>query len=509
MDRNRFLSGLANVAVVVVTVGLGLAAGEMLFRLNDGYRLGTLALALKPTPSLEDATSTLPYARQIVIDPAFKIDWYGASPQRETTREPPMAMPDDWTRAIESYPPGFLRDELKFLYNEDFLEWACKTGNRTNVLRKYKEKPGFVYAYRQPSGSRNPEYRQVPGSGEGANTFNNFGFRGPDLPFKKPPRTIRLAFLGASTTQNGWPFTYPEFVAEFLRQWAKATDLDVTFDVVNAGRGGETSESIAQIMRNEVAPLRPDIVVYYEGANDLHAHWVVDQPTAEARKAGDGRQFTEMKPLPLERYSALANRVYALLFRRGGPGAEPPKPAHTLKFDIDQKDPDIERADLPFRLPTQIQSIREIAAQSKRIGAELFLSTFVVIAKDGLRLDPEKHRIIWHGLNEEYAPLTYAEIQQMIGFENTVFRKLAAKDHLRLIEVYDYFPQEPDFFADTVHFAQEGGFRLQAWIVAQQLTAYIREQLKDGKLPKPSDADPSEIAWLRQPPIKFDLGCVP
>jgi hypothetical protein len=47
-----------------------------------------------------------------------------------------------------------------------------------------------------------------------------------------------------------------------------------------------------------------------------------------------------------------------------------------------------------------------------------------------------------------------------------------------------------------------------AWIIAQQLTPYLREAIKSGSLPKAAyEPDPKALAWVDQPPIKFDLSC--
>jgi hypothetical protein len=220
--------------------------------------------------------------------------------------------------------------------------------------------------------------------------------------------------------------------------------------------------------------------------------------------------FMHLTYLPLERHSALVDRIYELFLRRGGPAAEPPKPPHKLTFDVTQKDPDIEREDLPFRLHGQVADLRYMATAAKNVGAEFVLTSFVTLVHEGLLLDPERHRIILKGLNDEYSPLTYKEIREAVDFQNAVFRKLARIDHHPFLDVDKYFPQDPDYFADMVHFSTSGGFRLQGWIVAQLLAPSIREAIKSGALPKPAyDANPQEVAWATDPPIKFDLSCLP
>jgi hypothetical protein len=45
----------------------------------------------------------------------------------------------------------------------------------------------------------------VPNSNHGKIVYNSLGFRSPEIPAEKPAQTIRLAFLGSSTTLD--PFT--------------------------------------------------------------------------------------------------------------------------------------------------------------------------------------------------------------------------------------------------------------------------------------------------------------
>ena len=509
---------LANLAVTAVVTCLCLATLELAFRLIDGYRIDQIRLVPREGRSTEPAEASLHYAEQLILDPSFSASWYLTSPV-DYDRSPKYPVPSDWKDAVENYRAShseraFVKDELKFLYNYNWLVEACETGNHSNIIKYYKRFPGFVYAFISSDGSPNPPYRILPrGWPRGQDYYNNFGFRGPDISPHKFERVIRLAFLGASTTANGWPFTYPEYVAHFLRLWAKINKFDVDFDVINAGRGGTDLPIIASIMRYEVAPLHPDIVVYYEGANDFHADSVVRMPDVNALPPYNTsvlRSSMRLKYLPLEQYSALMERVYALLFRRSGLSAEPPKPPHTLTYNLKQADPDIERHDLPFHLHRQIIDLRDMANAAGKIGAEFFLTSFVTLVHDGLLLDPERHRIILQGLNGEYFPMTYAEIREAVNFENAVYRKLARTDHHPFLDVNRYVPQDPVFFSDMVHFSKSGGFRLQGWIVAQLLAPYIRAAIESGKLPKPAyDPDAKAIAWAAEPPIKFDLSCLP
>lgn len=522
MLQGRFVSKrlrnfLGNGVLVGVAVGVSLIAAELGFRTIDGYRLGQLQLVpVANSSTVLPATASLSDARHSMFNKEFDIAWFATDPPNYD-RSPHFSPPADWDQAIKNYKkaPGeraFVESELKFLYNDKWLEDACRTGNKeTRILRYFKRYPGFVYSFRSPDGSINPPYRIVPRGWDSLSTYyNNFGFRGPDIVPRKPDRVIRLAFLGASTTANGWPFTYPEYVVHFLRQWARADKLDVEFDLINAGRGGTNAPIITNILRYEVMPLRPDIVVYYEGANDLHVKPIVQRLDGKQEDRSRPNAFMELHYLPLEQYSALLVRTYALLFRRGGPAAEPPKPPHRLTFDLKQTDPDLTRMDLPFNLPEQIADLRRMAKVTQAGKAIFFMTSFITLVEDGMQLDPERDRLILSALNNEYAPLTYAETRSAVDFQNAVFRKLAKTEHWPFLEVDRYFPQDPTYFGDMVHFKTSNGFRLHGWIVAQLLAPYIKNAIAAGRLPRAGiEPNPEATRWATEPPTKFDLSCYP
>jgi lysophospholipase L1-like esterase len=100
-------------------------------------------------------------------------------------------------------------------------------------------------------------------------SINSRGFRGGEISVPKPAGTLRVAFLGASTTycaevssnEDVWTFQ----VIEAL----KRAFPGAAFDEVNAGVPGYTMDSILKNLELRVVPLQPDIIVIYEAANNL------------------------------------------------------------------------------------------------------------------------------------------------------------------------------------------------------------------------------------------------
>ena len=98
--------------------------------------------------------------------------------------------------------------------------------------------------------------------------INNQGFRGEDFTIEKPPGTIRVLTLGASSTfgyHDRDDETYP-FLLE--RELEQASGGSPRFEVINFAIPHATTDNILAMFQNEGLALDPDFVTFYEGAND-------------------------------------------------------------------------------------------------------------------------------------------------------------------------------------------------------------------------------------------------
>lgn len=94
---------------------------------------------------------------------------------------------------------------------------------------------------------------------------NSFGIRGPEITPDKPENTYRILLLGDSMT-FGWGVndneTFAQFTQDNLNKWAKETDKDLNFEVINAGfTDGKTLDSYLVFLKETGLQLKPDLVV--------------------------------------------------------------------------------------------------------------------------------------------------------------------------------------------------------------------------------------------------------
>ncbi|HJU41986.1 MAG TPA: SGNH/GDSL hydrolase family protein, partial [Vicinamibacterales bacterium] len=129
--------------------------------------------------------------------------------------------------------------------------------------------------FRDPMIVYNPEWdlwTPRPGYRASGTSFdiaiNSQGFRGEEFTAKKPPKTVRILCLGASTTfsseaPNTGTWTY------LLQQHLQKDFPDVKVEVINAAVPGYVAADNLKNLKYRGLPLDPDLVIYYELNNEI------------------------------------------------------------------------------------------------------------------------------------------------------------------------------------------------------------------------------------------------
>jgi hypothetical protein len=473
-----------DVLLVIASILVSTVVAEGVVRHIDG-----LPLFAVPLPEGVGNAVTAEQRDRVPLAAGISRDWFFDNPPPLPNRTLP---PDEWQQLFlevrdhpAKYAPFRPADVFK-AWNSAFAGDVCNN----DFLRKA---PGVLFLYDPPDGAPYPRYRFLPNVTTPTGLVTDqIGWRGPPIAEPRAPNTIRIVFVGASTTVDAHhlPFSYPEYIDHWLNLWAKSKKLDLRFEALNAGRESIASQDIAEVVRHEVLPLRPDLVVYYEGHNQF---WL---PTVIPTLPHDG---TILKPtlkietppawlLVATRFSALARRIQAAIGYTGSnlDGREWPKPDYKIVMppDLDEKHPDIADPHLPLHLDDIVRDLDRIRGDLATVGAELAMTSFVWMVKDGLALNPIAHRYILEDLNINEYPLHYRDLVRLTTFQNRVFRKYAEAHHLPFIDVARNMPLDPDLFEDAIH-NTAGGVRERAWVVLQQLVPVIEQHLASGAWPKP------------------------
>jgi lysophospholipase L1-like esterase len=264
---------------------------------------------------------------------------------------------------------------------------------------------------------------------------NALGFRGGPIADPKPAGTVRLAFLGGSTTlaleASGDAKTWVERTGAMLR----ARYPDARFDVVNGGVAGHTLADMHKNWRR-VAPLRPDVVVLYEGTNDL------TQDTRRLAKAEGLISSDPARPSWLaERsmlYGLVEKNVRILLRSQSGDANTP-----TLRYDADQ-------VSQGFK-----QRYAALVADVKAAGVPLVV--LVTFAPRIRRDQPPEVQQAAMVTTRYYAP--FLDVAGALdGFDayNRRVRELAAESGALLVDDIAHVPGDGVHYTDSVHMSDAG-----------------------------------------------------
>ena len=190
--------------------------------------------------------------------------------------------------------PIWLNNTSQLQSSDLFKVWNSKLADDAcnhPVLERLSRWP--LDLFDSAGGDDRPRYRYRPNTTLPTGLVTNrIGWRGRPVE-DLTPQTIRIVFVGASTIAEApdLPWSAPELVDDWLNAWAQQRGLGVRFQVLNAGREGATTSDVAAIVRDEVAPLHPDLVIFYEGA--LTFDWSSVVENAPSLKALPRPQYEE------------------------------------------------------------------------------------------------------------------------------------------------------------------------------------------------------------------------
>jgi hypothetical protein len=474
---------------LAVALVASLTAAEIALRIVDSRATPTAA-----TP-VSSAAAAQHYVEQLPVADGVRREWFARTP--DPVPRPPLT-PDLAALAAHVTAPGVGPEVFK-QWNTRFIQERVCSGDA--FFQKF---PGFAFAFVPDEATPHPPYRYLSNitTPYGLVT-NRFGFRGRDIAADKPPGVIRIAVIGASTAvgSHSQPFSYPEFLEPWLTVWARQYVPGVRVEIVNAGREGISTTDIAAIVKHELMPLEPDVIVYHHGTNAFSFRDMMDDA---GRTAVVPSEISAKSRVPGADRFQLMRRLDIAVRRFGyGAGAEPRKPAYRLKWPagVDEHDPNPDAAALPLQLPQAVRDLDAIAHAASDGGARLVMTSFIWMVDDGLVVDPVDRAEFYRVLNLQQWPARYADIRRMADFYNRTLQAYARSRGVPFVDVAAVFPRDIALFGDPVHTTLDGD-RLRAWLLFQGLVPILRDELTSRRLPRP-DRSPMRLstASLQRDPL--------
>lgn len=303
----------------------------------------------------------------------------------------------------------------------------------------------------------------IAGFSSGRISINTLGFRGPEIPVVKVSGTVRLAFLGASTTWCGEVSSNEHVWTHLVTESLGKTFSHARFDYVNAGVPGYTMGSILKTMELRVAPLEPDIVVIYEAANNLSGD-------LRERAAAQGLvQTAEFQKFSWpSRYSVLWSLVEKNLRVLTAQGAAQ-KNAGRLAVDVSTLGREYQ------------EGLTKVVRAAQRHAKVVAVATFSIHPRRDQA--PEQQL---RGSLSAFVYMPFITPQLLIeAYEryNDIAREVARETGALLIEHQDDIPGNPLHFADAVHFTDLGS-QTMAQRIAAALASSAEVRALAGAAPK-------------------------
>lgn len=308
-------------------------------------------------------------------------------------------------------------------------------------------------------------YRGIPGRYGLGKTVNSYGFIStPEIAVAKPEGTLRIAFLGGSSTagtgrnladEQTWPWQTVELLRERTGR---------SIDFINAALSGYSSFESYGRLWSRIRHFSPDIVIVYHGWNEMYYFDEVDR-IESWRTLSDGSwslnravaKTTQYAPSaidPLIKWSQVFIRARLLL---ATPVAG--------EIGINKKDIPLSRSFDTRGLAIFRDNLRLIKAATEIMDAKLFVAKQATLVVPGLApAERERCEYRYHGFDHDAHVQAFDDIYAIID-------KLVSADSI--IDTTQHSGVAA-YFHDHIHPTREGASVI-AQTMADKLEKFVDE----------------------------------
>jgi lysophospholipase L1-like esterase len=301
-------------------------------------------------------------------------------------------------------------------------------------------------------------------------TKNSLGFRGPQPPADGIARHFSIIAIGGSSTEGYYlpdGATWPERLAALLEP--RFSDLWVN----NAGLDGHSTYGHQVLMRDYVGALKPRVVLFLVGANDVGSdYWGGDHVLSQIRSGvrfgtlegfvKSGAAYSEVMNVALNLYRYWRARARGVPHRRFDWAREPVLP---------YPEPDLAAVLETHRrewIPLYDSRVRALVSLTREYGIVPVLITQPVLYGD-VRDDVSGADLAAIPVGPRPGHTQWRIMQQY----NDATRKVAQAEGVFLVDLAAEMPKSSRYFYDPFHFTIAGA-DLVARIIDRHLEPYLR-----------------------------------
>ena len=283
-------------------------------------------------------------------------------------------------------------------------------------------------------------YYPTPNYKKGPTSHNSLGYRNDEISAEKPSNVYRIVALGGSSTYD---VSIEDNKKTFTAQLEKLLKEEYGYrnvEVINAGVPGYNSWEILANLEFRVLDLDPDLVIIYEGTNDVHARMV--EPSSYRGDDSGRRQPWHVPPVPLWEHSTFLRIVSRMMnFTR------------QVSIDDFTSSPTFLSWPYEYRLSETDVSPAEILEKNPPIYFQRNLENMIAIANE-------------HGIQILFSTWAYSPYlndyaskdyyQQGFWENNEVVKEVANRHHIPLFDFAAVMPQDAKYWADGRHVNELG-----------------------------------------------------
>ncbi len=298
-------------------------------------------------------------------------------------------------------------------------------------------------------------------------SFNNYGFRGPNIDLNKPKEGYRIFMIGGSTTEC---ILIDEKKAPHTLLQKKLSIHKI--EAFNAGKSGDITTDHVAMLSHRIIHLKPDLIILFCGVNDLFKSAIHDY-THAYNVTKNGGTKNHIKAL-------LANlQIYRRMFYLFKTGSIQNTTESNYKAGIKYRNglPQGNFQQLKFNYTAYEKNLRAFAGICQANHVQLILVTQATTWAS--KVEPQMAKRHWMSF---IAGKKYHEKQmnQVMEQYNDVMRKVAKDLKVHLYDLAQDIPKSSQYFYDDCHFNNNG-----ARFFADKIGAHIK---KIGGIP-PLDVD--------------------
>jgi hypothetical protein len=297
-------------------------------------------------------------------------------------------------------------------------------------------------------------------------SHNRLGYRGRDIAIPKPDGVFRIVAMGGSTTYGislEWAEAYPAQLETILREEYGYSNVEV----VNAGAVAYASWETLVNFEFRVLDLDPDMLLVYDGINDVYARLVDPQFYNGGNPA---RGIWESNPAPLPPITLY--RFIAVNLRLLNPIA--------LEQNLANR-PNM-RCDIGKSCSNLNMTPEEVLATNPPIYFERNLRSLVVLADlYDVQLVFSSWAYFPDPLEDYILPImTYPYMQQAVDEQNNILKQISDETDAKFYNLMANLPHEKAYWLDGIHFSATGSH--------EQAKLYAAFLVENNLIPKPSES---------------------